>query len=102
MVITVWVHRVDTARFPAVPEGWRWCVGAGSDPTDPRLWANAGWAPTATEAHEIGDQCAATAVNLLELAGVPAERCAEVLEYDPCPDDAMHVAMPGSLTLGEL
>lgn len=99
MVITVWVHRVDTDRFPAVPAGWRWCVGMGDDPSDPRFWMNAGWAPTRVEAEVEGEQNAATATNALVLAGVDATRTTRALEADPCPAVSLDHPMNGSLRL---
>ena len=95
-MVTVWIHQVDTARFPDVPEGWRWCVAMGDDPSDTRTWCNAGWAPTATEAEVEGEQNAATSLNALALTGVPTTRRTVRLEHDPCPVDSMNEPMPGS------
>lgn len=98
MVITCWVHAVDTARFPAVPEGtWRWCLGAGEDPADARMWFNAwlvtpddqlGYPPKTFAAIE-GEQHGASVAAALHLAGIdPIEKRTVVLDYDPCADDA--------------
>ena len=97
MIVSTWVHRVDTNKFPAVPEGWRWCVGAGPDPTDPRMWFNAGCAPTESDAAFVGQQCAATAANALHAAGVVFESQYKVLEVDPCLPEHMDAPMPGSV-----
>jgi len=37
VIVTVWVHPVDVVKFATVPEGWRWCVGVGDDPSIPAL-----------------------------------------------------------------
>lgn len=94
LTLHVVVHRVDVARFPSVPPGFRWCVSALADPSDGRGWLNAGWDPMSTGAAFTGEQAAATAVHALLLAGVPAQRAAtEFLEFDPCPPGAMDVPL---------
>lgn len=100
MIVTAFVHRVDTDRFPQVPEGtWRWCVAAGLDPTNSELWLNAGAAPSQIEAAQLGESHAAAVVNALALAGVPAERRTTYLDTDPCPATAIDLPMPGSIHL---
>jgi hypothetical protein len=98
VVITVWVHPVDTDRFPMVaPGSWRWCVGVGTDPADKRMWLNA-WvcAPGESQLYDPrtdalieGSQHGATVAAGLRLAGVdPVDVQPGLLEHDPCPDDS--------------
>jgi hypothetical protein len=93
VTLTVFLHRVDTGRFPSVPPGWRWCVSMIADPSDSAGWLNAGWEPSEQMAAIAGESNAATARAALQLAGVPADRRTVDLEYDPCPPDAMNAPL---------
>jgi hypothetical protein len=91
--LTVFVHRVDTDRFPSVPPGWRWCVSMMDDPSDARGWLNAGWEPSEQMAAMGGESNAVTASRALRLAGVPCQSRTVDLDHDPCPPEAMNAPL---------
>jgi hypothetical protein len=93
VLLTCFVHPVNTDAHPGIPPGWRWAVMVGPcAPSDVERCANAGWAPSAEQATAEGDQNAATATRALQLVGVHGRYGAPIrLDYDPIPAGADRV-----------
>jgi hypothetical protein len=86
MIVTVFVHEIDTGAHASVPSGWRWAVHLGSNPSDMRSCLNAGWCPSAGEAGMEGEMVGVAVAKALRLAGVNAQYAAVCrLDSDPCP-----------------
>ena len=95
--VFVFVHPVDTQRYPTVPPGWRWCVQLSEDPTDPLVWLNAGWGPTANEAELDGATVGVTVARGFQLAfGVKCRHEVRRLETDPTTVDVVFQEQPRS------
>lgn len=83
---TIWmfVHPIDTERYPHTPEGWRWCVQLNGDPADHRAWLNAGWAPTERDAATTAEMVGVTVAKGFQAAfSMRFERELRRLENDP-------------------
>lgn len=83
---TVWlfVHPINTTRYPHTPPGWRWCVQLNGDPSDHRVWLNAGWAPNAAEAAAIAEVVGVTVARGFQTAfGMKFNREFRELADDP-------------------
>lgn len=83
---SVWlfIHPIDTSRYPATQPGWRWCVQLNGDPADHRAWLNAGWAPDAKEAQAIGEMVGVTVARGFQTAfSMRFEREFRQLAEDP-------------------
>jgi hypothetical protein len=90
VLLEVIVHRVDTARHPTIPPGWRWCAHLGGPPYDDRdRMLNAGWCPNRSEACVEGEAVAVAAAKALRLFGHPIRYAGVVdLADDPIPVEA--------------
>lgn len=86
MVVTVFVHQVDTTVHPTIPPGWRWAVHLGGNPHDLRACLNAGWCPNDREAGMEGEAVGVAVVKALRLCGLAVSYAAvQLLERDPIP-----------------
>lgn len=95
VTVHVFVHPVDTTRFPSVPSGFRWCVQLGPDPADDRVWCNAGWAPTVGAAELDGATVGVAVARAFQLAnGIPAHHVVTRLETDPTTNDVVFNELP--------
>lgn len=86
VIVTVFVHEVDTEAHVTVPPGWRWAVHVGTNPHDLRSCVNAGWCPSAGAAGLEGEMVGVAVAKALRLAGVDVRYAAvSRLDVDPCP-----------------
>ena len=87
ILLSCLVHPIDVKAHPTQPPGFRWAVMVGVGPDDDLdRCVNAGWCPTRQSAEAEGDQNAATAARVLQLAGLPG-RYGGVrhTDHDPIP-----------------
>ena len=85
LLLTVFVHRVDTEIHSSVPDGFRWAVHVGADPADLASCLNAGWAPDEFEAALTGETAAVVGKRVATLCGIDATTQTIVLSADPIP-----------------
>lgn len=83
-VVTVFIHAIDTEKFPTTPPGWRWAVHLGGNPHDLGSCMNAGWCPTRTEAGIEGEMVGVAVAKAVSIAtGVRWRYFVNDLDYDP-------------------
>ncbi len=85
MIVTVFVHPIDTDVHPTVPPGWRWAVHLGGNPKDATACLNAGWCPTRSEASVEGEMVGVTVAKAVgRVAGQPIYQLVPLAD-DPIP-----------------
>ena len=93
MHLTVFVHPIDTERWPTVPPGWRWAVVHGGDPSDmsPERCLNAGFEKTQQEAAMAGEAAMVVGVKVARLHGnQQADHETVYLDHDPTLSDPIY------------
>lgn len=93
MHLTVFVHPIDTERWPSVPPGFRWAVVHGGDPGEvsAERCLQAQWEKTPAEAELAGVNAAVVGVKVARMHGnQQADYEVVHLDYDPTMTDPMH------------
>lgn len=86
MIVSVFVHQVDTDVHTTVPPGWRWAVHLGANPTNLAQCLNAGWSPNRLDAEFEGEKVSVATVKALRMCGVACEWApGRLLDHDPIP-----------------
>lgn len=86
IVVSVFVHQVDTEVHTTVPPGWRWAVHLGRDPVNMDACLNAGWSPNQRDAEFEGEKVSVAVVKALRMCGIVCEWApGQVLDRDPIP-----------------